>query len=77
MDGLDQYLKYSKLTPGDISGIKHKLEDEEYDSDGLVDDVINSKQGQNSNIFQLLFNNTQYQQIYQYAYEIKCMLSFF
>ena len=73
MDGLHNYLKYSGLTQDDILTIKRKLENEEYDSDGLMDDVKNSENGEQSNIFLLLTNNRQYQQIYQYAYEIRCM----
>ena len=73
MDGLHQYLKHCNLSPQDTSSILRKLRDEDYDSDSVIDDVLNAQFGQNSNLFLLLANNNQYNHLYKYVYFTKCM----
>ena len=68
MDGLYQYLRHKNLSQK-VSTIMAKLKDEEYDSEGLMNDAADSKDSKNSNIF-LFFGNDALQ-IQEYAYSNK------
>ena len=51
--------------------MKQMLEEHEYDSDALFDDVLSTDN--NSNISNMINSKTNFQGIYEYTYDQKCM----